>query len=51
MAIGEAEATLQRWDLFGYLDLLQSIGLDDVTERLSLLTSDRRAVSVVRPLT
>lgn len=51
VASGEADATLRGWDLLKYLDILESITLDSVHERLNaLFAPERRAVSIVRPL-
>ncbi len=45
-----AQARLQGWDLFSYLDVVEAIGLDDVARRLeTAFDPARRAVSVVRP--
>jgi predicted Zn-dependent peptidase len=50
VACGEADATLQGWDLLAYLDLLESLSLDEVQDRLAVFDPARRAVSVVRPI-
>lgn len=51
IAIGEADSSLQGWDLLEYLDLLESITLERVTARLEqVFAPERRAVSVVLPL-
>jgi predicted Zn-dependent peptidase len=49
VACGEADATLQGWDLLTYLDLLQSLTLEETLERLELYDPSRRAISLVRP--
>ena len=51
VACGEADATLEGWDLFGYLDILESITLERLEARLaSLFDPSRRAISIVSPL-
>jgi len=51
MAGREVDAHLEGWDLLGYLELLESITLDEVTALLpALLGEERRAVSLIRPL-
>ncbi len=49
VACGEADASLQGWDLLNYLDLLQSLTLDETLERLALYDPSRRAISLVLP--
>lgn len=50
VACGEADATLQGWDLLAYPELLEAISLDDVEARLRALDLEAHAVSLVRPL-
>jgi len=51
VAYGEVDATLEGWDLLGYLDMLEQIQLSDLEARLrTILDPACTALSIVRPL-
>jgi predicted Zn-dependent peptidase len=51
VALGEADSALENWDLLEYLDLLETVTVESLEERLAgILGPERRAVSIVRPL-
>lgn len=51
VAIGEADSTLDGWDLLDYLDMLETIDAKRLRARLdAILAPERRAVSIVNPL-